>query len=414
MTRTLLLSRSPGELWAALVENDGLAALRLWRVGSQGQPGEIVLGRVRAIRPELPAALIDIGLERSGFLSGEDVEPRGGLANLHEGQAVIVQVTKEARADKATGLSMRLQRRGNRLAEMERRAIAEAAAQPGPVPRLLGSSAGVLELALDALAAAALEEIVIDDAAALAEARRWVLHHAPSLSERLILHRGRTPLFEDRGVSEEIAGALVPRVALEGGGALIIEHTAAATVIDVDSGLAEGRGDARAAALAINLTAANALARQVRLRSLAGPIVVDFIGMRHRDDRLKVEAALAAALAEDRDSDVLGWTRLGHLELVRKRRHSPLPELLFERVANGGWRRTSLTIALDVLRTLARQTAAAPAGRVWRLRVNPEIAAILAARARSARLELESRVGRAIEIVADPTFDRETIDIGGA
>lgn len=414
MTRTLLLSRSPGELWAALAENDGLAALRLWRVGSQGQPGEIVLGRVRAIRPELPAALIDIGLERSGFLSGEDVEPRGGLANLHEGQAIIVQVTKEARADKATGLSMRLQRRGNRLAEMERRAIAEAAAQPGPVPRLLGSSAGVLELALDALAAAALEEIVIDDAAALAEARRWVLHHAPSLSERLILHRGRTPLFEDRGVSEEIAGALVPRVALEGGGALTIEHTAAATVIDVDSGLAEGRGDARAAALAINLTAANALARQVRLRSLAGPIVVDFIGMRHRDDRLKVEAALAAALAEDRDSDVLGWTRLGHLELVRKRRHSPLPELLFERVANGGWRRTSLTIALDVLRTLARQTAAAPAGRVWRLRVNPEIAAILAARARSARLELESRVGRAIEIVADPTFDRETIDIGGA
>jgi ribonuclease G len=414
VTRTLLLSRSPGELWAALVENDGLAALRLWRVGSQGQPGEIVLGRVRAIRPELPAALIDIGLERSGFLSGEDVEPRGGLANLHEGQAVIVQVTKEARADKATGLSMRLQRRGNRLAEMERRAIAEAAAQPGPVPRLLGSSAGVLELALDALAAAALDEIVIDDAAALAEARRWVLHHAPSLSERLILHRGRTPLFEDRGVSEEIAGALVPRVALEGGGALIIEHTAAATVIDVDSGLAEGRGDARAAALAINLTAANALARQVRLRSLAGPIVVDFIGMRHRDDRLKVEAALAAALAEDRDSDVLGWTRLGHLELVRKRRHSPLPELLFERVANGGWRRTSLTIALDVLRTLARETAAAPAGRVWRLRVNPEIAAILAARARSARLELELRVGRAIEIVADPTFDRETIDIGGA
>jgi ribonuclease G len=414
VTRTLLLSRSPGELWAALVENDGLAALRLWRVGSQGQPGEIVLGRVRAIRPELPAALIDIGLERSGFLSGEDVEPRGGLANLHEGQAVIVQVTKEARADKATGLSMRLQRRGNRLAEMERRAIAEAAAQPGPVPRLLGSSAGVLELALDALAAAALDEIVIDDAAALAEARRWVLHHAPSLSERLILHRGRTPLFEDRGVSEEIAGALVPRVALEGGGALIIEHTAAATVIDVDSGLAEGRGDARAAALAINLTAANALARQVRLRSLAGPIVVDFIGMRHRDDRLKVEAALATALAEDRDSDVLGWTRLGHLELVRKRRHSPLPELLFERVANGGWRRTSLTIALDVLRTLARETAAAPAGRVWRLRVNPEIAAILAARARSARLELELRVGRAIEIVADPTFDRETIDIGGA
>jgi ribonuclease G len=412
VTRALLLSRSPGELWAALVENDGLEALRLWRTGSQGQPGEIVLGRVRAIRPELPAALIDIGLERPGFLSGEDADPRGDLANLHEGQSVIVQVTKEARADKATGLSMRLQRRGSRLGETARRAIAEAAAQSGPVPRLLETPASVLELALDAFAVAAPDEIVIDDAAALAEARRWVAGHMPSMSERLVVHRGRTPLFEDRGLSDEIAGALIPRVSLKSGGAVIIEHTAAATVIDVDSGSGEGRRDARAAALATNLAAATAVARQVRLRSLAGPIVIDFIGMRHREDRLKVETALAAALSGDRDSEVLGWTRLGHLELVRKRRHAPLPELLFERPSNGGWRRTSLTIALDALRALARQAAAAPSGRASRVRVNPEIAAVLAARAGSARLELESRLGRPIEVVADPALDRDTVDIG--
>ncbi|HEV2548869.1 MAG TPA: ribonuclease E/G [Stellaceae bacterium] len=411
MRQVLLLSRSPGELWAALVESDGLVALRLWRTGSQGQPGEIVLGRVRAMRPELPAALIDIGLERPGFLSGEDAEPRGDL-NLHEGQSVIVQVTKEARADKATGLSMRLQRRGTRLDETERRAIAEAAARPGPVPRLLEAPASVLELALDAFAAAAPEEIVIDDAAALGEARRWVAHHAPSLSERLVLHRGRMPLFEDRGLGEEIAGALIPRVALEGGGALIIEHTAAATLIDVDSGVGDGRRDARASALATNLAAATTVARQVRLRSLAGPIVIDFIGMRHREDRHKVERALAAALSEDRDSEVLGWTRLGHLELVRKRRHAPLSELLFERVANGGWRRTSLTIALDALRATAAEAAAAPSGRALRLRVSHEIAAVLMARARSAWLELESRLGRPIEVVADPALDREAIDIG--
>jgi Ribonuclease G/E len=412
VTRALLLSRSPGELWAALIENDGLAALRLWRTGSQGQPGEIVLGRVRTIRPELPAALIDIGLERPGFLSGEEAEPRGSLANLHEGQSIVVQVTKEARADKATGLSMRLQARGSRLGETEQRAIAEAAALPGPVPRLLEAPASVLELALDAFAAAAPDEIVIDDAAALAEARRWLAHHAPPLTGRLILHRGRTPLFEDRGLSEEIAGALAPRVALQEGGALIIEHTAAATVIDVDSGSAQGRRDARAATLATNLAAAAEVARQVRLRSLAGPIVIDFIGMRHREDRFKVETTLVSALTEDRDSEVLGWTRLGHLELVRKRRHGPLPELLFERVSNGGWRRTPLTIALDALRALARQAAAAPSGRAMRLRVNPEIAAVLTARARLARLELESRLGRPIEVVADPALDRETVDIG--
>ena len=411
MKRELLLSRSPGELWAALVDDGVLVGLRVWRTGSRGQPGEIFLGRVRAIRPELPAALIDIGLERPGFLSGEDTDPRGSIGELHEGQALVVQVTKQARADKATGLSMRLRRIAGRLTDIDRHRILEAVAAPGPVPRLLEATAGVLELSLTEFAEAAPDVIIVDDRAAMAEARRWLQRHRPRMVEQLILHHARTPIFEERGVGEAVAGALMSRIAIEGGGALMIEHAAAATLIDVDSGRGEGRRDVDAAVLATNLAAAAEVARQIRLRGLAGPIVVDFIGMRRREDRLNVQAALAAALAGDSDSDVLGWTRLGHLELVRKRRYAALSELLFERGPDGGWRKTSLTIALEALRALAREAQAAPSGRGPRLRVNPEIAATLAAEAHAARLELESRLGGTIELIAEPAYHRETVDI---
>jgi ribonuclease G len=407
----LLLSRSPGELWAALVEDGVLVGLRLRRIGAYGQPGEIFLGRVRAIRSELPAALVDIGLERPGFLSGEDTEPQGGIADLHEGQAVIVQVIKQARADKATGLSMRLRRAAARLGDIDHRRIREAAAAPGPVPRLLEGSATTLERSLEEFAATAPDQIIIDDPAALPEVRRWLERRHPHATAALILHRARMPLFEEHGVSEAIAAALAPRVAVQGGGALTIEHTAAATLIDVDSGSGDGRRDADAAALATNLAAVAEVARQIRLRSLAGPIIIDFIGMHRRDDRGKVQSALAAALAADADSEVLGWTRLGHLELVRKRRYAALTELLFERAPNGGWRKTSLTIALDALRALAREAQAAPSGRAPRLRVNPEIAVTLSSAAQAARRELESRLGCAIEVIAEPAYDRETVDI---
>src|SRR5262249_37624600 len=148
-------------------------------------------------------------------------------------------------------------------------------------------------------------------------------------------HPAQTPVFEHYGVSEAVAAALAPCVPVKGGGALTIEHTAAATLIDVDSGRSEGRRAPGVAALGTNPAAAAEVARQIQLRSLAGPIIIDFIGMHRRDDRRQVQDSLSAALAGDRDTEVLGWTRLGHLELVRKRRRAPLAELLFERVPNG-------------------------------------------------------------------------------
>ena len=124
--------------------------------------------------------------------------------------------------------------------------------------------------------------------------------------------------------------ALSPTIALAGGGSVHIEMAKAATLIDVDSGTPES-GSPEQTALAINLAAAAVIARQLRLRRLGGSIVVDFVGLDDRGARERVRAALARALAADpARPEILGWTRLGHLELVRPRRLRPLAEVLLE------------------------------------------------------------------------------------
>jgi len=112
---TLLLSCSPGEVWAALVQDGALAGLRVLRAATAARSGEVLLGRIVALKPELPAALVEIGFERPAFLSAEDA-PKGALAGLTEGEAVLVQVLKAARADKGAGVSLRLRLDGRFLA----------------------------------------------------------------------------------------------------------------------------------------------------------------------------------------------------------------------------------------------------------------------------------------------------------
>jgi len=461
----LLIACSPGELWAALVQDDKLAALRVLRAGADARLGEVFLGRVAALKPDLPAALIDIGTERLGFLSAEDAVSPAGFAGLHEGQVVVVQVVKEAREDKATGLSMRLRLVGRALeltparpgigaektlGEEERSRLAglldriarpgesfklrkaasgasaamleeeaetlrarwrriETESRAGAPPRRLEESVSPVVLALEEFAPALPDAIILDDGAACGEARRWLARHCPELAERVSHYRETPPLFEDRGIAGDIATVLASRVPLAGGGSLLIEETAAATMIDVDMGSAGSRGrDAERAILTANLAAATEVARQIRLRGLAGPIVVDFIGMRRREQRERVRETLAAALAGE--AEVLGWTRLGHLELVRRRRQAPLAELLFERAPDGGRIKTALTVALEALRALAREAAAA-VPRAPVLHLHPEVAAALDGPGRAARQELEQRLGRPVATVSEPGRAREAFDL---
>lgn len=393
MSRTLACQVSPGEVWAALAEEGELIGLRVAREGNADVVGGVFLGRIVALRPELPAVLVDIGLDRPGFLDARDVDRKRGIEGLTEGQALIVEVTKAARADKAAGL------RVPRPADTRREAFEVAAREAKPPARLDPPEPAILRAAKPFLGSD-IERVLIDERGALMALRR--AH--PELAERLVFHGDDTPLFETLGVAEQVDAVLQPRVPLAGGGAIFVEASHAATMIDVDGG---ARG-----ALAANRAAAAAIARQIRLRNLAGPIVVDFVGMKSREDRDQVTAALKAALAENDDKvELLGWTKLGHFELIRPRREPPLAELLFEQASDGMIRKTALTVALEALRTVAREAAARP-GKGFVLAVHPDIAAVLDQGAgEAARHWLEARLGRKLAVTAEPQRARDAVDI---
>jgi Ribonuclease G/E len=340
--------------------------------------------------------LVDIGLDRPGFLDSRDVDRKRGIEGLTEGQALIVEVTKAARADKAAGLRVL-------HAADPRREVFKAAARDATPPARLDQPEPAILCAAKPLLSSDIERILVDERGALMALRR--AH--PEFAERLAFHGDDTPLFETLGIAEQVDAVLQPRVPLSGGGAIFIEASHAATMIDVDGG-AHG-------ALAANRAAAGTIARQIGLRNLAGPIVIDFVGMKSREDRDKVTAALKAALAERNEKvELLGWTKLGHFELIRPRREPPLADLLFEQAADGTMRKTALTLALEALRALAREAAARP-GKGFALVVHPDIAAALDQGAgEAARHWLKARLGRKLAVTAEPQRARDAIDIRAA
>ncbi len=157
--------------------------------------------------------------------------------------------------------------------------------------------------------------------AAARSVRRWCEAFAPSLLARIEQHSGGGTLFDLHDLDAAIDALAQPRIALPGGGSLIIERTQALAAIDVNSG-------AEANTLAVNLAAAPEIARQLRLRHIGGIVVIDFISLPRARDRARTEAALAAALASDPTrTQILPMSRLGLVELSRERRG---PELELE------------------------------------------------------------------------------------
>jgi ribonuclease G len=300
---------------------------------------------------------------------------------LDEGARVLVEVRREAQQDKGARLSTRLRPAGRfDLNELRRRAAdADPPVQLYPVPGL----ASALALRLSAIP----ERVLVDDAAIIPEYRK-------AFPGAEIAAGSDWPIDLDGALD----AALAPSLALPGGGTVHIQQLQGATVIDVDTGN-PSKGDADAAALAANLAAAETIARQLRLRNLGGGIVIDFVGVEGRAARERVKAVLESACrADPMEPRVLGWTRLGHLELVRPRRGRPLAAALLEPDRGTTPRKQPLALAYECLRALQREARAHPAAN-WMLRVSPAIAAALSGSARVALHDLETRLGRRIEIV---------------
>lgn len=366
----------PRAFLMALVARGRLVELQVVRRDRPSRVGSVFLGRLERVMPELDAAFVDIGIGRSGFLRAED--RAGGESWPPLGAPVLAQVRHDGEGDKGPRLSMNVAVSGRYLVyhpvgsgvHFSRRIVGESERD-----RLRAHVEGLLEggIVLRTAAAGATAELLRADAANVTE--RWekirrqafdvdppadltarvpgegdpvaraLRDHGADLEEvilddramaralqdemdrlgekiRVRWHNGPMPAFEIDDVAGQIDTALAPRIALESGVEVLFEPGETLTAIDVDSAAAGGRqGRAPRRPVEVNFEAAPAIAQQLRLRNLAGNVVIDFVNMRSAYDRDKVQAALAEALASDPvPTQLYGFTRLGLFELTRARR----------------------------------------------------------------------------------------------
>src|SRR6476469_5148941 len=165
------------------------------------------------------------------------------------------------------------------------------------------------------------DSIMVDAPAMYEEMRDYLQKIAPDKLGLLKLHNSKIKIFEHTGIEKQLKTLFGKTVTVPGGGYLVIEHTEALHVIDVNSGSKSNQeNDQEATALMINMLAAKEVARQLRLRDMGGIIVVDFIDMRSAESRKKVEDAVRDVMKNDKAKfTILPITQFGLLQITRQR-----------------------------------------------------------------------------------------------
>ena len=165
--------------------------------------------------------------------------------------------------------------------------------------------------------------VIIDDLALYQQVKGYMETVTPALADRIEFHDSETeslPLFERYHVAEQLRKAVDQKVWLPSGGSLVIDHTEALTVIDVNTGKNVGKSNLEETVFRNNLEAAEEIAKQLRLRDIGGIIVIDFIDMEIKKNRDEVVSSFEKALARDKTrTQVSGISELGLVEMTRRR-----------------------------------------------------------------------------------------------
>ena len=163
--------------------------------------------------------------------------------------------------------------------------------------------------------------IVVNDKDLLENLRGFIQTIAPDKTDLLKLHKAKVPVFEQHDVDRQIKGSFGKKVNMKSGSYLIIEHTEAMHVVDVNSGQRLKKdSDQENSAFEVNLIAAKEVARQLRLRDMGGIIVIDFIDMTSRENRQKLQEFMTAEMKSDMAKhSILPLTKFGLMQITRQR-----------------------------------------------------------------------------------------------
>ncbi|HLJ83154.1 MAG TPA: Rne/Rng family ribonuclease [Candidatus Eremiobacteraceae bacterium] len=247
----------------------------------------------------------------------EDEDERDRLKQIMrdvrpEGMATIVRTAARgvSKAELIADLGVQL-RLWHGILESFKRATA---------PSLLHKDLNLVFKAVRDFMTSDVESVSIDSKEQFDEIRQTLSLLGPQYLNRLKLWDGPGNLFESRGIDDELQKLLKPKIMLPSGGHLVLEHTEALTVVDVNTGKFTSGRNLEDTLVRTNIEAAAEIARQVRLRDIGGIIVVDFIDMAHERSRQQVIDTLSDALRRDRTrSTIQVFSNLGLLEFTRKR-----------------------------------------------------------------------------------------------
>jgi ribonuclease G len=474
----VLINVTPQETRVAVAGSGVVQELLIERAASRGLVGNIYMGRVARVLPGMQSAFLEIGLERAAFLHVADIwknreSPRPIEDILAEGEPLVVQVVKDPLGSKGArlstqisiagrllvylphdphiGISQRIEDESGRQALRERlrellppeekggfilRTLAESAAEEelradlaylrnlwkviqerslgAAPPQLLYQDLSLAQRVLRDMVSAGTTRVLVDSRENFQKLAAFAENYMPQVRARLEHYTGERPLFDLYNVETEIEKALSRRVDLKSGGYLIIDQTEALTTVDVNTGGFVGSRNFDDTVFKTNLEAAQAIARQLRLRNLGGIIIVDFIDMAGAEHRAAVLDELRRALARDRTRiAVSGFTALGLVEMTRKRTRESLAHVLCEpcpTCAGRGAVKTAHTVCYDILREILREARAFNA-REYRVLASQPVIDLFQEEESPSVAMLSDFIGKPISMQVESSYTQEQFDI---
>ncbi len=434
MAEEIIIGVSPHETRVAVVEKGLLQEIFVERFHTRGTVGNIYKGRVVRILPGMQSAFVAIGQEKAAFMHITDLfdsheslsEDRNGSRDfppitelLHEGQEVLVQVTKEPIGTKGARITTRISlasrylvylpetdrigisQRIEDVQERERLSILLSdiqgeSATDGFIVRTASEGVSGDEIRKDARLLRARWEIIMEDAAAsgvetlvyedlplplrvmrdiinqntvrilvdnkntASVLKRFLRDFIPEKASCLELVSGGISLFDAHNLEDQIEAALDRKVPLKSGGYLIVDQTEAMTTVDVNTGAFVGRKDLEETIYRTNLEAAAAIPRQLRLRNIGGIVIIDFIDMIDEEHKRQVLRTLEKGQQADRVKwNITQISELGLVEMTRKRTHESLLKMLCEpceTCSGRGFIKSAESVCLEIFREIQRKS----------------------------------------------------------
>jgi len=236
----------------------------------------------------------------------------------------------------------------------------------------------------------------------------------PAAAQKLQHYKGERPIFDLHSIDDDIAKALGRRVELKSGGYLIVDQTEALTTVDVNTGGFVGARNFDDTIFKTNLEAAQAIARQLRLRNLGGIIVVDFIDMEREEHRQAVLAEMRKQLSRDRVKTMCGgFSQLGLVEMTRKRTRESLAHMLCEPcpLCEGkGMVKTPRSVAYDIFREILRE-ARQFNPKEFRVVASPKVIELFLDEESQHLAGLSEFIGKPVSLQSEGAMGQEQYDI---